>query len=154
MSEFALPTILLAEDNPRDAELTVAALAERGPDAAVVVVRDGREALDYLRSAGGHKARPEGNPALLLLDLRMPKLDGLAVLRAVKGDARLRSIPVVVLTASADETDRANCYASGANAYVVKPAAHSDFILALEHLATFWAAVNERPPAVTRRVLA
>jgi CheY-like chemotaxis protein len=138
--------ILLAEDNPNDVELTLAALAEHGLANEVVVVRDGAEALDYLRREGPFADRPAGHPVVVLLDLKMPKVDGLEVLRAVKSDAALRAVPVVVLTSSREDRDLAEAYALGVNAYVVKPVAFDEFVRAVRDVGAFWAVLNEAPP--------
>jgi CheY-like chemotaxis protein len=140
-------TILLAEDNANDIELTLAALRENNLINPVVVTRDGLDALDYLCRRNQYADRVDANPALFLLDLKMPKVDGIEVLRAVKSDARLRSIPVVVLTSSREERDLVHSYDLGVNAYVVKPVAFPDFVEAVKLLGGFWAVVNEPPPA-------
>ena len=139
--------ILLAEDNADDVELTVAALRGNHVANEVVVVRDGAEALDYLHCRGSFHSRERQTPGLILLDLKMPKVDGLEVLRQVKGDARLRSIPVVMLTSSREEQDLIKTYDLGVNAYVVKPVEFDDFMKAVKALGQFWAVVNELPPA-------
>jgi CheY-like chemotaxis protein len=138
--------ILLAEDNANDVELTLAAL--RGHVAnPIVVVRDGAEALDYLYRRGVHAGRADEAPGVILLDLKMPKVDGLEVLRTVKGDAALRTIPVVVLTSSAEESDLVRSYELGVNAYVVKPVAFNEFVDAIKMVGQFWAVVNQGPTA-------
>jgi CheY-like chemotaxis protein len=147
----AIPRILLAEDNPHDVELTLAALDEHKLANEVVVVRDGEEALDYLFRRGGHGDRPAANPALVLLDLKMPKVDGLEVLRAVKDDPDLRRIPVVMLTSSREEPDLKASYALGANAYVVKPVDFTAFVDSVRQLGIFWAMYNEPPPGCVGR---
>lgn len=139
-------TILLAEDNANDVELTLAALKENHVVNRVDVVRDGAEALDYLGCRNHYAGRPGGNPALLLLDLKMPKVDGIEVVRAVKSDPALKTIPVVVLTSSRDEHDLVRSYNLGVNAYVVKPVAFGEFVEAVKLLGGFWAVVNEPPP--------
>jgi CheY-like chemotaxis protein len=139
-------TILLAEDNQNDAELTLAALHENRLANEVVVVRDGTEALDYLTRRNKYAGRSGGNPALLLLDLKMPKMDGLEVLDRVKSDPALKTIPVVVLTSSREEHDLVRTYDLGVNAYVVKPVTFSEFVDAVKALGGFWAIVNEPPP--------
>jgi len=141
-----LKRIVLAEDNPNDVELTLAALAEMNLANEVVVVRDGAETLDYLFRRNSYANRPAGNPAVLLLDLKMPKVDGLEVLSALKADETLKTIPVVMLTSSREEHDLARSYKLGANAYVVKPVDFRDFIEAVRQLGAFWAVVNEPPP--------
>jgi CheY-like chemotaxis protein len=142
-----LRKILLAEDNPNDVELTLAALRENHLANEVVVVRDGAEALDYLYRRNAFGDRPGGNPALVLLDLKMPKVDGIDVLRQVKSDPRLKSMPVVVLTSSREEQDLVRSYDFGVNAYVVKPVDFREFVEAVKLLGGFWALINEPPPA-------
>jgi CheY-like chemotaxis protein len=141
-----LKRIVLAEDNANDVELTVSALRENRVANEIVVVRDGAEALDYLYKRDGHARRSGDNPALLLLDLKMPKVDGIEVLRQVKSDPALRSIPVVMLTSSREEHDLLRSYDLGVNAYVVKPVEFSEFIEAVKLLGGFWAVLNEQPP--------
>lgn len=141
-----LKRIVLAEDNPNDVELTLAALNEINLANEVVVVHDGAETLDYLHRRGRYASRPAGNPAVLLLDLKMPKVDGLDVLRALKADAGLKTIPVVMLTSSREEQDLVRSYELGVNAYVVKPVDFREFIDAVRQLGAFWAVVNEPPP--------
>ena len=140
-------TILLAEDNANDIELTLAALRENHLVNPVVVARDGSEALDYLHRRHQFAERVAGNPALFLLDLKMPKVDGIEVLRTVKADPRFKMIPVVVLTSSREEQDLVHSYNLGVNAYVVKPVAFQDFVQAVKLLGGFWAVLNEPPPA-------
>lgn len=145
-----LRPILLVEDNPKDLELTLVAL-ERGRLAnEVVVVRDGAEALDYLYARGVHQQRPNGNPAFVLLDLKLPKVDGLQVLETIKSDPALRQIPVVMLTSSREEQDLLRSYRLGVNAYVVKPVGFQEFIEAVQEVGGFWAVLNEPPPGSTR----
>jgi CheY-like chemotaxis protein len=144
--------ILLVEDNPNDVELTLAALAEHHLANEVVVLRDGAEALDYLYGRGAHASRQDNNPALVLLDLKMPKVDGLEVLRQMKADARLKTIPVVMLTSSREEKDLIESYRLGVNAYVVKPVDFPEFVDAVKQLGAFWAVVNEPPPATSTRI--
>jgi len=141
-----LRSILLAEDNPNDVELTLAAFSEHNLANEVFVVSDGEEALDYLYQRGRFKARPNGNPAVILLDLKMPKIDGLEVLRAIKQDDKLKSIPVVMLTSSREEPDLLRSYQLGVNAYVVKPVDFKSFMNAVKQLGAFWALYNEPPP--------
>ena len=143
-----LKRILLAEDNANDLELTLAALAENRLANEVVVVRDGAEALDYLYRRGAYARRPCGNPAVVLLDLKMPKVDGLEVLRQIKDDDHLRTVPVVMLTSSREEQDLIQSYEYGVNAYVVKPVAFTEFMDAVRQLGGFWGIVNEAPPAI------
>lgn len=141
-----LKTILLVEDHPNDVELALEALAEYRLANAIVVVNDGAEALDYLYRRGRFEGRAPGSPVVVLLDLKMPKVDGLTVLRTVKADAVLRSIPIVVLTSSREERDLIESYALGVNAYVVKPVDFAQFSEAVRKLGYFWAVLNERPP--------
>ena len=141
-----LRKILLAEDSENDIELTLAALASHRVVNEVVVVRDGVEALDYLHRRGAFATRMPENPALILLDLKMPRVDGLQVLRDVKGDPGLRSIPVVMLTSSREEQDVVQTYDLGVNAYVVKPVDFQQFTDSVRKLSCFWALINEPPP--------
>ena len=142
-----LRKILLAEDNPHDVELTLEALRSNNLANEVVVVRDGAEALDYLYHRNGFTSRPTDQLALILLDLKMPKVDGLEVLRQVKSDPELKTIPVVILTSSREEQDLVRSYDLGVNAYVVKPVDFGEFIGAVKLLGGFWAILNEAPPA-------
>lgn len=142
----SLGRILLVEDSPEDIELTLAALAEQDITTEVVVARDGAEGLDYLFRRGPHEARDTGDPVVVLLDLKLPKVDGLEVLEKVKADPELRKIPVVMLTSSQEEQDLAVSYDRGANAYVVKPVSFDDFIEAVKEVGLFWAVINEPPP--------
>jgi CheY-like chemotaxis protein len=139
--------IVLAEDNANDVELTLTALRENHVANEVIVVRDGAEALDYLYKRNAYAGRTGQNPALLMLDLKMPKVDGLEVLRQVKADPALKMIPVVVLTSSREQQDLLQTYGLGVNAYVVKPVDFHEFIHAVRTLGSFWAVVNEAPPA-------
>lgn len=141
-----LRPLLLVEDNPKDLELTLAALAKCQLANEIVVVRDGAEALDYLYSRGAHEARDPGDPAVVLLDLKLPKIDGLEVLGKVKGDAEKRQIPVVMLTSSREERDVVQSYNLGVNAFVVKPVEFKAFFEAIQDLGIFWAVLNEPPP--------
>ena len=141
-----LKRILLAEDNENDVELTLAALGEKNLANRVDVVRDGVEVLDYLRCRGKYSSRDTGNPVVLLLDLKMPKMDGLEVLQQIKSDEGLKRIPVVVLTSSRQEQDLVKSYHRGANAYVVKPVGFDEFVSAIKELGMFWAVLNEPPP--------
>ena len=145
-----LRTILLAEDNANDLELTLAALEQNRVANEIVIVRDGAEALDYLYKRGVYADRAGGLPVLLLLDLKMPKVDGLEVLRQVKADPQLRLIPVVMLTSSREESDLVRSYDLGVNAYVVKPVDFGEFMDAVRQLGAFWAVINETPPAAAR----
>ena len=145
----SLPRILLAEDNNNDLELTMAALRSHRVANEVDVVRDGAEALDYLYCRGQFAGRPSAPLALVLLDLKMPKVDGLEVLRQIKGNADLRLTPVVMLTSSREEVDLLRSYELGVNAYVVKPVEFAEFMEAVRQLGSFWALLNELPPAGT-----
>src|SRR5216110_3473380 len=146
-----LRRILMAEDSANDVELTLAALAEHRLANQVDVVRDGAEALDYLYRRGAYATRDDGNPAIVLLDLKMPKLNGLEVLKTIKADPALQTIPVVMLTSSREEGDLVQSYQVGVNAYVVKPVEFGDFMGAVSRLGGFWALVNEAPPSIVRR---
>lgn len=146
----AAKPIILAEDNPRDAELALAAMEEEQLSEKVVLCRDGAEVLDYLYCRGQFKSRLRGNPAVIFLDLKMPKVNGLEVLRTIKADINLRPIPVVMLTSSREERDLAESYALGANAYVVKPVEFHKFLSAVKELGTFWGVINEPPPESPR----
>ena len=142
--------ILLVEDDPDDVKLTLAGLAENNLTDKVAVVRDGAEALDYLYCRGKFKTRPPGNPILVLLDNKMPKVSGLQVLKTIKVDEHLKTIPVVMLTSSRQTPDLIEFYKHGVNAYVVKPMNFSDYMKAIKQLGAFWAAVNEPPPGEWR----
>ena len=146
----SIKTILLVEDDPRDVELTLAALEEHHLANKVAVVRDGEKALDYLYRRGEFKTRAGGNPILVLLDLKMPKVNGLEVLKIIKGDEHLKIIPVVALTSSCETPDLIEFYKHGVNAYVVKPVDFDDFMKAVKQLGIFWAAVNEPTPHTGR----
>jgi len=146
-----LKSILLAEDNPKDVELTLTALEEHNLANDVVVVRDGAEALDYLYRRGSFASRTTENPAVILLDLKMPKVDGIQVLRTIKSDESLKTIPIVMLTSSREEADVVESYRLGVNAYVVKPVDFSEFVHAVSELGVFWALINEAPPGSARR---
>jgi len=149
MSDLLKP-ILLVEDNPRDLELTLVALEKTQLANQVITLRDGAEALDYLFRRGQYATRAEGNPAVILLDLKLPKVDGLQVLERIKEDAALRSTPVVMLTSSREEKDLIRSYNLGVNAYVVKPVGFGEFIEAISDLGIFWAVLNEPPPGSMR----
>ena len=140
-----IKSILLVEDDPKDVELTLAALAQHNLANKVEVVRDGAEALDYLFRRGQFATRPDGNPVVVLLDLKMPKVNGLEVLHRIKTDEKLKTIPVVALTSSRESPDVRRCYDYGVNAYVVKPVGFPDFINAVKQLGIFWAVVNQPP---------
>ena len=148
-----LRRILLVEDNPNDAELTLEALAENHLANDVDLVKDGEEALDYLYRRGPYVGRGNGSLAVILLDLKLPKVDGLEVLRVIKSDAELKLIPVVVLTSSREERDMIDSYRLGVNAYVVKPVKFCDFMSAVKELGAFWAVVNEPPPTIRKKGL-
>jgi len=141
-----LKRILLAEDDPNDVELTLTALGDYNLANEVYVVKDGAEALDYLWRQGAFADRPPGDPVVMLLDIKMPKVDGVEVLRQIKSDSRLRLMPVVVLTSSREERDVAESYRLGANAYVVKPVDFYAFVKAVKEVGVFWAVINEPPP--------
>jgi len=141
-----LKPILLVEDDARDLELTLVALEQSQLANEVVVLRDGALALDYLLREGAHAERAEGNPAVILLDLKMPKVNGLEVLEVVRSTPALRSVPVVMLTSSQEEADVVRSYELGVNAYVVKPVEFKQFITAIADLGVFWAVLNEPPP--------
>ena len=141
-----LRTILLAEDNPKDVELTLEALAERNLANQVIVARDGVEAMEYLRREGSYRDRKPGNPAVVLLDIKMPRMDGIEVLRAIRGDPALKRIPIVILTSSREEQDMIDTYDLGVNAYVVKPVDFHAFVEAVKEIGSFWAVINELPP--------
>src|SRR5579862_2460831 len=146
-----LGRILLVEDDPKDVELTPTDLEEYNLANEVVVARDGAEALDYLYCRGSFADRPNDNPAVLLLDLKLPKIDGLEVLQQVKSDEKLRMIPVVVLTSSHEEKDMIASYKLGVNAYVVKPVDFHEFVNAIKELGVFWAVVNQPPPGSVKK---
>ncbi len=145
-----LKPILLVEDNPKDLELTLLAFEKNKLANEVIVVRDGAEALDYLYYRGAYEDRMKGNPAVVLLDLKLPKVDGLQVLEVVKKDDKLQTIPVVVLTSSREEGDLIRSYKLGVNSYVVKPVGFDEFIDAIQDLGVFWAVLNEPPPGSIR----
>jgi CheY-like chemotaxis protein len=145
-----LKRILLAEDNPKDIELALEALEENNLANDVVVVRNGEEALDYLYRRGEFSTRPEGNPAVVLLDLKMPKVDGMEVLRQIKTDERMKVVPIVMLTSSREEQDLVKSYQLGANAYVVKPIDFQQVVDAIKQLGLFWAVLNESPVGSVR----
>lgn len=144
MNEFK--TILLAEDNPQDVELTLEALKEHKLANQVVVVKDGVEVMEYLNYEGRFSNRKKGIPVVLLLDIKMPRMDGIEALEAIRSHEKLKMLPVVMLTASREEPDLKKCYALGVNAYVVKPVNFRDFLEAVKHIGVFWAMLNEKPP--------
>lgn len=145
MSEYKW--ILLAEDNAIDADLALRTMEVNEAKEEVVLASDGAEALDCLYRRGAYEARDSGDPALVLLDLKMPKVDGLEVLRQIKADLRLKQIPVVIFSSSREEADLARCYQLGANAYVVKPLVFREYRTILQQVRTFWMTINELPPA-------
>ncbi|MEW6763269.1 MAG: response regulator [Pseudomonadota bacterium] len=147
-----LKPILLVEDNPHDLELTLIALSKSQLANEVVIARDGAEALDYLHRRGEYKERTVGNPAVVLLDLKLPKVDGLEVLREIRNTENLRSMPVCMLTSSKEEQDVVRSYELGVNAYVVKPVDFTEFLRAIADLGVFWAVLNEPPPGSRRYV--
>ena len=144
-------SILFADDNAQDVELTLAALSEYNLANEVVIANDGAEALDYLYCRGRFATRHGGNPALVLLDLKMPKVDGLEVLRIIKQDENLRAVPVVMLTSSREEQDLVRSYRFGVNAYVVKPVDFQAFVEAVKQLGVFWTIHNQPPPGSVQR---
>ncbi len=146
-----LKRILLVEDDPKDVELTLTGLAEYNLANEVVVAFNGEEALDYLYRRGAHQTRENGNPAVLLLDLKLPKVDGFEVLQQIRADEKLKMIPVVVLTSSREERDLVASYKLGVNAYVVKPVDFHQFVNAVKELGAFWALINEPPPGSIKR---
>ena len=141
-----LRSLLLVEDNPNDVELTLSALKEANLANEVIVANDGEQALDYLFRRGRHVGRKTGQPGVILLDLKMPKVDGHEVLKQIRSDPELRLIPVVILTSSREERDLFQSYDNGANSYVVKPVDFDEFITAISKLGVFWALLNEPPP--------
>ena len=146
-----LGRILLVEDDPKDVELTLTALEEYNLANEVIVARDGEEALEYLYARGKFKTRSSDNPAVMLLDLKLPKIDGLEVLKQVKSEEKLRMIPIVVLTSSKEEKDMVASYKLGVSAYVVKPVDFHEFVNAIKELGVFWAVINEPPPGSVRK---
>jgi two-component system, response regulator len=142
---FELKTILLVEDNPQDVELTIEALQENNLANNVVAVSDGVEAMEYLNYEGRFENREKGNPSVMLLDIKMPRMDGIEVLEAIRNNEKLKTIPIVMLTSSREEPDLKKCYALGVNAYVVKPVDFTDFMGAVKQIGIFWAILNERP---------
>jgi CheY-like chemotaxis protein len=141
-----LRRVLLVEDDPKDVELTLAAFGEKNLGNEVDVAHDGAEALDYLYRRGNFSSRPQVNPIVILLDLKLPKIDGMQVLKEVKGNDELKTIPVVVLTSSREEQDLVRSYRLGVNAYVVKPVDFHKFVDAVGELGVFWAVINQPPP--------
>lgn len=145
-----LKPILLVEDNPRDLDLSLRALERTNLANEVVVARDGEEAWQYLAREGKYAGRPRGNPAVVLLDLKLPKMDGVEVLDHIRKHPDMEQLPVVMLTASREQTDVARSYALGVNAYVVKPLGFAEFLEAIRDLGVFWAVLNEPPPGSLR----
>ncbi len=143
--------ILLVEDDPKDIELTLTALGEHNLANEIMVARDGVEALDYLNRRGEYALRPEGNPVVILLDIKMPRLDGLQVLRQLKADKQLGLIPVVILTSSRESRDLEECYKLGVNSYIVKPVRFAEFMEAVKGIGVYWALINEPPPGSVGR---
>ena len=143
--------ILMVEDDPKDVELSLTALEDYNLANEVVVARDGEEALDYIYSRGKYAGRPGENPAVMLLDLKLPKVDGLEVLQQIKSDDRFKMIPVVVLTSSHEEKDMVASYRLGVNAYVVKPVDFHEFVNAIKELGIFWAVINQPPPGSLKK---
>jgi CheY-like chemotaxis protein len=148
VTTVSLPGILLAEDNPKDVELTKRALAKNNLANRLTVAHDGVEALEYLRREGAFADREPGDPVVVLLDIKMPRRDGLQVLREIRNDPALKRLPVVILTSSREEQDLITGYDLGVNAYVVKPVDFPSFIEAVTQLGVFWAVINERPTQV------
>jgi CheY-like chemotaxis protein len=139
--------VLLVEDDPRDVELALEALRDNNLAERIVVAHDGEAALDFVYRRGAFADRPEGHPIVILLDLKMPKVDGLEVARQLRSDPQTRLIPIVILTSSRESRDLDECYGIGVNAYIVKPVHFSDFISAVRQVGVFWALLNEPPPA-------
>lgn len=146
-----LRPILLVEDSPRDLELTLAALEKCQLANEIVIARDGAEAIDYLFARGPYEGRMAGDPTVVLLDLKLPKVDGLEVLEMVKKDDSLRHVPIVMLTSSREEQDLVTSYELGVNAFVVKPVEFNEFFKAIQDLGVFWALLNEPPPGFRAR---
>ena len=138
--------IVIVEDDPRDLELTLAALSHNRLANEIIALGDGEEVLDYLYQRGRFSQRDGGQPALVLLDLKLPKIDGLTVLKTLKADARMKQIPIVMLTSSREERDLIESYRLGVNAYVVKPVDFPSFVDAVKQIGSFWAVINEPPP--------
>jgi DNA-binding response OmpR family regulator len=146
-----LGRILMVEDDPKEVELSLTALEDYNLANEVIVTHDGEQALNYLYCRGEYQARTRGNPAVMLLDLKLPKVDGLEVLKQIKSDGDLRMIPIVVLTSSKEEKDMVASYKLGVNAYVVKPVDFHEFVNAIKELGVFWAVINEPPPGSVRK---
>ena len=147
-----LKPILLAEDSSNDAELTLEVLADNNLASRVTLVKDGVEAMEFLRCEGEYRTRTPGNPAVVVLDIKMPRMNGIEVLQAIRSDAALKMIPVVMLTSSREEQDLARSYELGVNAYVVKPVKFVEFVDAVKQLGCFWADRNELPPSAPGEV--
>lgn len=143
-----LKTILIVEDNPQDVELTLEALSTHNLANNVIAVGDGVEAIDYLTYKGIYESRIKGNPSVILLDIKMPRMDGIEVLEYIRADEKLKMIPVVMLTSSREEPDLVKCYKLGVNAYVVKPVGFKDFLEAVKQIGIFWAILNEHPEVI------
>ncbi|MGV0028529.1 response regulator [Phormidesmis priestleyi] len=146
MTETDMRRILLVEDSTNDVELILTSLSDNHLANEVVVVRDGEEALNYLYRRGIFKMRMEGNPVVILLDLKLPRVNGMEVLSQIRSEPSFRLVPVVVLTSSREEPDLLNCYELGANAYVVKPIDFHEFVDVIKQVGLFWAVVNQPPP--------
>lgn len=146
-----LGRILIVEDDPNDVELTLTALGDYNLANEVVIARDGQQAIDYLYGEGQFAGRSAGNPAVMLLDLKLPKISGLEILQRIKSDPKLKTVPVVVLTSSNEEKDVMKSYSLGVNAYVVKPVEFHEFVNAVKELGAFWAIVNEPPPGSAKK---
>ena len=143
--ETAPLDIILIEDNPADVELTLRALKRNRISNRIIVLKDGEEALDFFFARGTYENRPDHQPKLILLDLKLPKIDGLEVLRVLKSDPKLKMIPVVVLTSSRQETDMVKSYEIGVNSYIVKPVEFEQFVQAIKELGLYWLLLNELP---------
>jgi CheY-like chemotaxis protein len=146
-----LKSILLVEDDPKDIELTLGSLEEYNLANEVLVARDGAEALDYLYRRGQFADYPAGNPAVILLDVKLPKVDGFEVLKTIRSDDKLKLIPVTILTSSREDNDLIQSYQLGANAYIVKPVDFHQFTDAIKKLGVFWAVLNEPPPGSVKK---
>ncbi|MGV8121506.1 MAG: response regulator [Candidatus Xenobiia bacterium LiM19] len=146
-----LKSILLVEDDPKDVELSLIALSDCNLANEIAVARDGAEALDYLYRRGAYTLRPQGNPVVILLDLKMPKVDGIQVLKTLKSDEQMCSIPIVILTSSREARDLDECYKLGVNSFVVKPVHFSEFTRVIKQVGVFWALINEPPLGSSKR---
>ena len=144
--------ILLVEDSVNDVKLTTAALRAAGLANEIIICRDGVEAIDYLFRRGIHEGRTDDTcPAVVLLDLKMPRMDGLEVLGKIRAEEKFKTLPIVMITSSAEEQDMVRSYNLGVNGYVVKPVTHDEFLKAVREVGLFWAVVNQPPPQLTRR---